>query len=91
MALAFPNASRSYDEVRKAIRFSGHDGMFEIRFYVEAEAIAGMRSPPTQAEAVEASLLSAFDRHRTSIYDAAQKAYSRGRSNVFTLTATDFH
>ena len=40
MTLAFPNTARSFDEVRKAVRFFGHDGMFEIRFFVEAEALA---------------------------------------------------
>lgn len=40
MTLAFPNSARSFDDVRKAVRFFGHDGMFEIRFFVEAAALA---------------------------------------------------
>ncbi len=32
MTLAFPNTARSFDDVRKAVRFFGYDGMFEIRF-----------------------------------------------------------
>ena len=41
MSLAFPNPSRSFDEVRNAVRFIGHDGMFEVPFFVEADALSG--------------------------------------------------
>jgi hypothetical protein len=41
MALSFPNSARSYDEAHARIRFLGHDGMFEVRFYVLAEVLAG--------------------------------------------------
>ena len=40
MTLAFPNPSRSFDEARNAVLFFGHDGVFEIRFFVEAGALA---------------------------------------------------
>ena len=40
MTLAFPNPSRSFDDARNAVRFIGHDGMFEVRFFVEAGALA---------------------------------------------------
>ena len=40
MALTFPNRSRSYDDVGQHIRFLGHDGMFEIPFLIEIEALA---------------------------------------------------
>lgn len=39
MTLAFPNPSRSYDATGKAVRFAGPDGMFEVRFYVEVDAL----------------------------------------------------
>jgi hypothetical protein len=39
MTLLFPNPSRSLDEKRNAVRFIGHDGMLELRFFVEAEAL----------------------------------------------------
>ena len=38
MTLNFPNPTRSYDEKRKAVRFVGHDGMFEVPFFIEAAA-----------------------------------------------------
>jgi hypothetical protein len=37
------------------------------------------------------SYLSAFDAVRTSILEIAREAYSHGRRNYYTLTATDFH
>jgi hypothetical protein len=83
MALIFPNRSRSFDETRKAIRFVGHDGMFEVPFFVRADALAQDGSaPPSEADA-----LAAFDAARDSIYEAALRAYSRGRGA--TLTAAD--
>ncbi|MGO8112649.1 DUF1488 family protein, partial [Rhizobium leguminosarum] len=30
MALAFLNQSRSFDAARNAVRFIGHDGMFQV-------------------------------------------------------------
>jgi hypothetical protein len=81
MALIFPNRSRSFDETRQGVRFLGYDGMFEVRFLVEAEALRS---------ATEAACLNAFDATRPSIQEAASKAYARRRGNNFTLTAQDF-
>ncbi len=87
MTLAFPNSARSFDEVRKAVRFFGHDGMFEIRFLVEAEALAKDRA---QALAMsEAQCLSSFDAMRAPIYAAAKKVYAKYRRNMNILTASD--
>ncbi|OJU83012.1 DUF1488 domain-containing protein [Shinella sp. PSBB067] len=88
MTLAFPNPARSFDEVRNAVRFFGHDGMFEIRFFVEAEALAEGRA--RAAGMSEAQCLSAFDAMRAPIYDAARKVYAKHRRNSNTLTASDF-
>lgn len=84
MTLTFPNRSRSFDQVRKAVRFLGYDGMFEVPFLVQAEALGGLAS----SSMIEADCLAAFDAARNSIYDAARKAYTRGRGT--TLTAADF-
>jgi hypothetical protein len=88
MTLAFPNPSRSFDDVRDAVRFTGHDGMFEIRFFVEVAALA--RGEARDAKMSEAQYLSAFDALRTSIQDVARRAYSASRLASYTLTATDF-
>lgn len=88
MTLAFPNPSRSFDEGRNAVRFSGHDGMFEIGFFVEAAALAD--GGPQAARPSEAQCLAAFDALRTPIQAAALKAYSRARFKSYTLTRADF-
>lgn len=85
MPLSFPNRSRSFDENRKAVRFSGYDGMFEVRFLIEATALRTGERPSRS----EAECLNAFDAARSSILEAASSAYSRGHRNSYTLTADD--
>ncbi len=86
MPLSFPNPCRSFDEARNAVRFLGHDGMFEVPFYVEATALS--RGAPTQT--TEAACLLAFDAARNAIHEAAKAAYAKGRRSIYVLTATDF-
>ena len=86
MTLEFPNRSRSFDETRNAVRFIGHDGMFEVPFFIEAAALA--RTGKT--ELTEAEFLTAFDAVRGSIQDVAREAYSHGRRTAYILTAADF-
>ncbi len=85
MSLEFPNRSRSFDEARNAVRFIGHDGMFEVPFFVEAAALVlqGKHQPS------EADCLTAFDTARDSILNAARAAYSHGRRVSYTLTAAN--
>jgi len=90
MALAFPNPSRSYDEARKAIRFAGHDGMFEVSFFVEIKALGKSIPDLSVRSALEAACLSAFDASRPAIQKVAQRAYTRGHREIYTLTAADF-
>lgn len=90
MTLAFPNPSRSFDETRNAVRFIGHDGMFEVRFFIETGALVRSEATLSPTGMPEARYLSAFDEFRTSILDVAQKAYSRDRRDSYTLTASDF-
>lgn len=90
MTLAFPNPSRSFDDVRNVVRFTGHDGMFQIRFFVEAAALARADPTPSETGGLEAKCLSAFDALRMTIYDVARRAYSHGRRDSYTLTAADF-
>jgi Protein of unknown function (DUF1488) len=90
MTLAFPNPSRTFDETRNAVLFFGHDGMFEIQFFVEAGALAisGMALPGSGMS--ETKCLSAFDAARMSILEVARESYSNARRNYYTLTAADF-
>ncbi|MBX5023930.1 DUF1488 domain-containing protein [Rhizobium lentis] len=85
MTLTFPNRSRSFDESRNAVRFSGYDGMFEVRFLIEANALR----TASQAARSEDECLRAFDMARDAILDAATHAYGRGCKDRHTLTARD--
>ncbi|MBZ9734166.1 DUF1488 domain-containing protein [Mesorhizobium sp. CA18] len=89
MTLAFPNPSRSFDQTRRAVCFIGHDGMFQVRFFVEVEVL-GTFGDDGGKERAEMAYLSAFDALRSSIQDAASKAYARERRNSYTLTASGF-
>lgn len=89
MTLLLPNPSRSVDEKRNAVRFFGHDGMFELRFFVGAEALVMADAELGRSEISESKFLSVFDALRLSIYEVAHKAYSSGRDS-YTLTAADF-
>jgi hypothetical protein len=88
MRLTFPNQSRSYDESGRRIRFSGYDGMFEIKFFLEVDALAKASAGRISGER---EYLSAFDETRKTILIAAEKAYARGGSKTMcTLTMSDF-
>ncbi|AZO28401.1 MULTISPECIES: DUF1488 domain-containing protein [Mesorhizobium] len=90
MTLAFPNPSRSFDEARNAVCFIGHDGMFQIRFFIEVEALAKSGVALGGKVSTETACLSAFDALRTSIQDVAGKVYARSRRDSYILTAADF-
>lgn len=90
MTLEFLNPSRSFDEDRNAIRFIGHDGMFEVRFFVEVEALARTKTAFRGKEISNEMYLSAFDSSLREIHEVARKAYSRDRRNSQTLTSDSF-
>lgn len=81
MTLTFPNPARRFDDARNAVDFNGYDGLFEIRFLVEADAIA-------KPGASVAHCLSAFDASRAAIHEAARRAYARNRRGFYVLTAS---
>lgn len=87
MALQFPNKSRSFDEHRQTVRFQGYDGMFEVRFLVEAAALI----KNADAALKEPDFLNAFDSLRAVIQKAAVRMYERNRRSNYTLTAADFY
>jgi hypothetical protein len=86
MTLDFPNRSRSFDQVRNAVRFVGHDGMFEVPFFVDTAVLARPDTVPRS----EADYLAAFDSAVASIHEVAREAYSYGRRTFYMLTASDF-
>ncbi|MDX8480661.1 DUF1488 domain-containing protein [Mesorhizobium sp. VK24D] len=87
MPLEFPNPCRSFDEARNAVRFIGHDGMFEVPFFIEADALAA--TSRKGLETAEAECLAAFDAARHSVHASARKLYSAGRRTTYTITAAD--
>ncbi|VFU07525.1 conserved protein of unknown function [Methylocella tundrae] len=87
MTLHFPNASRSYDPVKRCVSFWGHESTFEIAFHLDEEALERI-SPEVRRN--EASLLEAFDVNRVQIERAALSAYARRRQSFCHLTASDF-
>ena len=87
MTLSFPNQARSYDEEKRRIRFLGHDGMFEVRFFVPAEMLASDLSLRT---AKASDYLAEFDALRPRIQDAAGRAYKTTRGNMIVLDNQKF-
>lgn len=87
MTLAFPNNARSYDVARERVRFSGHDGMFEVCFIVAGEVLAGNA---TSRRASEAEYLASFDALKPRILKAAQVAYEANRSHTIHLNLHNF-
>jgi hypothetical protein len=88
MTIGFPNASRSFDATRNAVRFWGHDRSMETSFFVSAAAL--QRLVPAAANN-EAALLEAFDRNRPRICAAATKIYGNGRKGgSYDLHPSDF-
>ncbi|MCX2723051.1 DUF1488 domain-containing protein [Roseibium salinum] len=90
MSLTFPNPSRDFQESRNVIGFTGYDGMFEVRFFVEVDALARFETNSNPSGTVEARWLRTFDALRASILDVAREAYAKGRRPTYTLTAADF-
>ena len=82
MSLTFPNASRSFDNVRNLIRFTGYDGMFEVKFFVDAAALSATRLS-------EQDYLRAFDAARSKIQQIALKLYNPKHGMTYTLRAAD--
>lgn len=83
MALNFPNGTRSYEETRRRVSFIGHDGMFEVPFFVQTDAL------PVETGGEE-HYLAAFDATRARIHDVAREAYGNVRRTEYILTAADF-
>ena len=80
--LAFVNPCASFDGVRRAVRFWGHDGAFEIAFTVTRDAL-GSFGPGLSDE--EDSCLAAFHANTTAIHAAASRAYGIEKKNSLVI------
>ena len=87
MALNFPNASRSYDATRRAVRFWGHDSSMEFTFFLTEAALKQVKP---NIEPGQDAALRVFDDNRQLIHNAAAKAYGRGRKGSYELASSDF-
>jgi hypothetical protein len=87
MPLSFPNSARSYDETHRRVRFTGYDGMFEVKCFVTVDVLArglALRTPG------EREYLEAFDKMRALIQDAAKRAYSSNPQAAVLLDVSNF-
>jgi hypothetical protein len=88
LTLIFPNNSRHYDAGSGRIKFSGYDGVFEIRFQLELDALAKAYAGTL---AGEREYLSAFDSVKKRIIVVAERSYRKQRGqSICMLTADDF-
>ncbi|SDB74414.1 Protein of unknown function [Agrobacterium fabrum] len=87
MGISFPNEARSFDNRNRCVRFTGYDGMFEIKFYLATEVLACAKS---HRDTTEADYLASFDALRPRILKAAISAYSKARSGAIMLDLTHF-
>ena len=74
MAIAFPNTMRSIDDARRAIRFSGYDGMMEIRFSVDLDALDVLAG---HVHSSDKAYLSTFDEMRARIQQVAARVQEK--------------
>lgn len=87
MTLSFPNSARSYDETHKRVRFTGYDGMFEVKCFVTVDVLTrglALRNPG------EREYLEAFDKMRAIILDAAKRAYNSNPQDAVLLNVSNF-
>jgi hypothetical protein len=88
----FPNASRSFDEVRQRVCFWGYDKTMEISFYIGTEALQKIRQDVGSGETKP---LAAFDATLEKIHDVAMAVYANGSKSKgvdsFILYADDFY
>lgn len=72
------------------MRFVGHDGMFQVLFFIVAGALAKSDAALQRTEPSQTRWLSSFDALRNSLQDVAHKAYSYRRRAFYTPPAADF-
>ncbi|OCW58220.1 DUF1488 domain-containing protein [Hoeflea olei] len=85
--IGFPNQMRGFDQEAGTLRFSGYDGVMEVRFVLEAPALERIDG---LARAPDTDYLAAFDRRRGQIEAAAIRAYAKKRKTLIWLTIADF-
>lgn len=87
MGIRFLNEARSFDNKNRCVRFSGYDGMFEVKFYLATEVLACEKS---HRNASESDYLTSFDALRPRILKVAASAYSKAQTSAISLSLQDF-
>lgn len=89
MALSFPNECRSFDHVRKRVRFWAYNQSIEISLFVEEDALQKLSETPC-TDASE--ILASFDAARDLIHAVADKVYARSARGTYAISlhASDF-
>ncbi|MBO0145480.1 DUF1488 domain-containing protein [Agrobacterium sp. Ap1] len=87
MGIRFPNEARSFDDKNRCVRFSGYDGMFEVKFYLATDVLACGKA---HRHASESDYLTTFDASRRRILKVATNAYLSAQSNSISLSLQDF-
>ncbi|WP_114011157.1 DUF1488 family protein [Cohaesibacter intestini] len=82
MGLVFPNQTCNVDEEAGIVRFSGYDGIMEIRFSMTLETLdLLMKANNQQSQPYR----QAFANLRSGIQDVAMRAYGRTRKSFYRL------
>jgi hypothetical protein len=89
MKLNFSNPNRSFDDSKNRVLFWGYDNVFEVTFFIEADALLKLYPETDKTEPV---LLKAFDKCIQKIHEVAAKVYEHSgkRRNSYILAAGDF-
>jgi hypothetical protein len=85
--LNFPNHSRSFDPSQRCVSFWGHAATIEVTFQVGGDVLQGMSPGATDDEA---SILGAFDSHRSVIETTARNVYDKSGQTFCRPYPADF-
>ena len=87
MTLEFPNRMCSIDENSGTIRFSGHDGMKEVRFTMQLTTLKKLTGDTHDDKD---AYLPAFDKLRSRIQDVAIGTYNHSKKSFYILDISQF-
>jgi hypothetical protein len=88
LSIIFPNPSRIFEEADHYIRFWGYDGILQIEFAIESDALKKLCP---ECDGTAPSTLEAFDKSRSRVYESAEALYikAKKRASIYMLKAGD--
>ncbi|MBB4351140.1 DUF1488 domain-containing protein [Aliirhizobium cellulosilyticum] len=87
MGIRFPNEARSFNDKNRCVRFSGYDGMFEVKFYLATDVLACGKA---HRHASESDYLTSFDALRPRILKVATSGLLESAIEFHLLKLTGF-